>query len=82
MNRNVVFWQFDSKRYYSEHRKESLVNPEYFGCLILNKEDDVRESLQEAVNGKIFGNEKYVSSFFTHHDDKNCERTVEAILSC
>ena len=81
MNRNVIFWQFDDKEYHSEHYGKSFVDYEKFGKVVKNKVEDLSEAILESLEGKKYGDQEYIETFFTHHDNKNCERTIEAIRS-
>lgn len=82
MRRNIVFYQFDKKRYETEHYKGLLVDHANFGY-IAEDDADLKEVILSGcwVDGeaKHYGNQEYVESFFAHHDGKQCERTVEEI---
>ena len=79
MERNIIFWQFDRKKYVTEHYKGLLVDHSDFGY-IASSTDDVHRAILNGVGEehKVYGN-AYKDNFFIHHDDKNCERTIEKI---
>lgn len=79
MNRNIVFWQFDRKRYATEHYKGLLVDHSNFGYLASDV-DDLHRAILEGIgeNHKTYGNIDK-QDVFIHKDDKNCERTIDAI---
>ena len=79
MNRNIIFWQFDRKRYITEHYKGLLVDHSNFGYMAADKDDVQRAILNYISKGKTYGDKEYINNFFLHHDSKNCERTIQII---
>lgn len=79
MGRNVIFWQFDDKRYHSEHYGKAFVDYDKFGRVINDRVEDLSEAILESLKGRKFGDQEYIESFFMHHDNNNCKRTIEAI---
>lgn len=79
MNRNTVFWQFDRKRYASEHYSGLFVDHSKFGYMATNSDGVQRAILKHILKGVDYGDREYIDKFFIHHDSKNCERTIATI---
>lgn len=84
MGKPEVFFQFDESQYRSGHYKEGYFDyrKDGFGP-VMTKVDDVVEYVIKELNNDCMMEATYrnrVNAFFTLHDDKNCQRTYEAIL--
>lgn len=78
-----IFFQFDVERFRSEHYAQGFFSYAHdgFGPICGNQEVLLRQ-LEEYLRKDCAPEEKYlerVDAFFTHRDNKNCERTYEAI---
>lgn len=84
MNKPMVYFQFDRDRFTQTHYAKGYFEYEKDGfgpCL--HNTDEVVKALGDLIclDGKqIPEYAKRVNDFFTQRDDKNCERTYEAIL--
>lgn len=75
MHRNTVLFQFDRK-----DDSRALINHEMFGYPV-NSRTDAEQIIIDCVTSKrteLYDSE-YVEKFFSHHDWKQCERTINAI---
>lgn len=78
-----IFFQFDVERFRSDHYAQGFFSyaDDGFGPICGNREALLRQ-LEEYLRRDCAPEEKYlerVDAFFTHRDNKNCERTYEAI---
>ena len=82
MDRNIVFYQFDKKRYETEHYSGLLMDHSKFGY-VANDDADLKEAILNGcrINGKqkIYGDRVFMYEFFSHHDNKQCYRTYKEI---
>lgn len=83
MRKPVIYYQFDKNEYRERHYKEGYFSYEKDGFgPVLEKEEDVIESLSQYVNNGFQIDSKYknrMEVFFVPHDNANCKRTFEVI---
>lgn len=79
MNRKIIFYQFDKDRYTSEHYNGLIADYERFGTIIRSNDDIAGIVNKVIVQPNKISKDYIENRYFIHHDDKNCERVVEAI---
>lgn len=82
----VIFYHFDYEEFRSKHFSEGYFSYENDGMgPIVKNEASLVNTIINSFDGEKFVNpEKYIErcdAFFPLHDDKNCERIYDAILS-
>ena len=83
MKKPVVYFQFDKEAFRAGHLPEGYFEYERdgFGPVCEDKDSLIR-AMEEVFRNECRMSEEYakrVDRFYTLHDDKNCERTYEAI---
>lgn len=83
MEKPEIFFQFDEVKYRSSHYKKGYFDyrKDGFGP-VFNQTEELIKYLMECVENKRIIENAYlnrISSFFDIRDNKNCERTYEAI---
>ncbi|MDO4567589.1 MAG: CDP-glycerol glycerophosphotransferase family protein [Clostridia bacterium] len=82
MKRPLIYYQFDRDRFREEHLPEGYFDYDRDGFgQVCTRADDVVEALERVLSGAD-ERQAYldrVDSFYTLWDDRNCERTFEAI---
>ena len=84
MKKPLIYYQFDYEKFRRGNYQEGYYsyNDDGFGP-VCNEVKNLVFELQNIVDHKFQMDDKYVSrvnSFFAYHDDRNCERTFEAVL--
>lgn len=84
MKKPIIYYQFDYEKYRRGQYQEGYFsyNEDGFGEVVCN-EEALLLGLEEIIRGDMQMPMKYrdrVDTFFAFHDDKNCERTYQAIL--
>ena len=85
MNKPCVYYQFDEEKYRENHYNEGYFNYRTmgFGEVVITKDElisTILDYLELGFENKREYAERY-KQFFPLHDDKNCERIYNAILS-
>lgn len=78
MGRKVIFFQFDKKRYETEHYSGNIIDPKLCGRVA--DSDTISMAIYEAMEGCRFGNQEFLNELFFHRDNKQCERVVNVIF--
>lgn len=83
MRKKVLYYQFDYKRYSSQHYSKGYFDygRDGFGPVIETEEnliEEIKKALEGNVEHKFIDN---VNSFFEIYDNKNCERVFNLINS-
>lgn len=82
MDRNIVFYQFDKRRYETEHYSGLLMDHSKFGY-VAEDDSDLKEAILNGcrIDGKqeIYGDRMFIYEFFAHHDNGQCYRTYKEI---
>lgn len=84
MEKPEVFFQFDEEQFRSRHYQEGYFDyrRDGFGP-VMTKADDIVDYVIKEMNNHCIIEPIYhnrINAFFTLRDDKNCQRTYEAIL--
>ena len=83
MEKPLVYYQFDYEKFRAKHYKEGYFSYERDGFgEIVRTEERLLELLKEYASQNFEMKAEYkerVRSFFTLHDDRNCERNFKAI---
>lgn len=86
MYKPILYYQFDQEEYYKghyqRHEQYSLEN-DGLGSVIYTEETLILE-IQHIIENQCTMPPKYierVNSFFTYHDNNNCERIYKAVLT-
>ena len=85
MNKPCVYYQFDEEKYRENHYNEGYFNYRTmgFGEVVITKDElisTILDYLELGFENKREYADRY-KQFFPLHDDKNCERIYNAILS-
>ncbi len=85
MKKPIIYYQFDYEKYrkgqYQEGYYSYLDNG--FGPIVYN-ESNLMTEIEKLFNNKLIMSEIYqkrVDSFYSFNDNRNCERTFDAVLS-
>lgn len=85
MHRNVVFWQFDNRRYSTEQYNGLTLDYNRFGYLARDC-GDVKRAVLECIAASevsstkiVYGDEEFIYDFFSHHDANQCARTIDIL---
>lgn len=85
MQKPIIYYQFDSDRFYRQHYSEGYFQTERdgFGAVVSKHEELVEQILKTAERGyeMELGYKVRTNSFFAHRDQLNCERIYQAIQS-
>ena len=80
MGRKIIFYQFDKDRYAKEHYEGLITKYEKFGKVIGPFTNNVGGTILKTLKSPNVADKKYIKEqYFINHDNKCCERTVEAI---
>ncbi len=83
MEKPLIYYQFDYEKFRNGHYHEGYFSYENDGFgHICKTEDEIVSLLDKYIQNGFLMEEEYlnrVHSFFTLHDNKNCERTYEEI---
>ena len=85
MNKPSIYFQFDKETYNKNHYQKGYFDFEEngFGPVCMQSEDVVRNVIEYTKNNFKLDDiyRERASKFFVLHDQKNCERIFEAIIS-
>lgn len=85
MHKPLVYYQFDQDEYYSKHYIKGNFDMEQNGLgEVVKTEQELLDLLEEWFANHFQLSEKYearINSFFTFHDNRNCERIYHAIIA-
>lgn len=80
IGRKIIFYQFDKDRYAKEHYQGLITKYEKFGKIIGPFTNDISGVILKTLKNPNVADKKYIKEqYFINHDNKCCERTVEAI---
>lgn len=85
MKKPVVYWQFDEEMYRSKHYQKGFFDyrDDGFGPVV-KEASEVCFELENIMKNNCKAKEQYrnrMDNFFIPYDNKNCERTYQAILN-
>lgn len=85
MQKPMLFYQFDYEKYRTHQYQEGYFSYESDGFgPVAYSEDSLLDNLEHLLASGAVMEEKYrerTRNFFAFHDDRNCERTYEAIVA-
>ena len=85
MKKPIIYYQFDREKFFTSHYAKGYFSYDNdgFGDCSMNSTEVVSKII-ELVSNNCVVPDKYanrVEDFFLHCDDKNCQRTFDAIIN-
>ncbi len=86
MYKPLIYYQFDQSEYYKYHYQKSdkyTMETEGLGAVVKD-EDILIDKIEESINNNFNLEDIYkqrINDFFTYHDQNNCQRIYNAIIS-
>ena len=85
MNKPAIYYQFDEEFYYSHHYKKGYFDyrKDGFGKVCIDGNECLEEVKRLFSNSFVLDNqyEDRIQTFYPLHDDKNCERIFEKVVT-
>ena len=77
MGRQVIFYQFDTKRYNTEHYSGTILNYENYGAVATSA--TIISTILMTMDGAEFGDKQKKEKLFYFYDGQQCARVVQRI---